>query len=164
LITEKLNEAKQKYSSYDKEFYAIVQALKKWRPYLMLEKFVLYTDNHALQFISSQTKLSQRHVKWVEFLKKIIFVIRHISGQSNKVAYALSKVNLIVHQFQVNVLGFDDLKEMYTDDAYFKYAYATCKNPLSKYRSPWLDYLIQEGFLFKGRKLCIPKCSMREKF
>ena len=28
-FSEKLNEAKQKYSSYDQEFYAIVQALKK---------------------------------------------------------------------------------------------------------------------------------------
>ena len=28
-FSEKLNEAKKKYSSYDKEFYAIVQALKK---------------------------------------------------------------------------------------------------------------------------------------
>jgi hypothetical protein len=28
-FSEKLNEDKQKYSSFDKEFYAIVQALKK---------------------------------------------------------------------------------------------------------------------------------------
>lgn len=48
-FSEKLNEAKQKYSSYDKEFYAIVQALKKWRHYLMPKEFVLYIDNHALQ-------------------------------------------------------------------------------------------------------------------
>ena len=47
-FSEKLNDAKQKYSSYDQEFYAIVQALKKWRHYLMSREFVLYTDNHAL--------------------------------------------------------------------------------------------------------------------
>ena len=28
-FSEKLNDAKKKYSSYDQEFYAIVQALKK---------------------------------------------------------------------------------------------------------------------------------------
>ena len=28
-FSEKLNDAKKKYSSYDKEFYTIVQALKK---------------------------------------------------------------------------------------------------------------------------------------
>ena len=50
-FSDKLNDTKRKYSSYDKEFYAIVQALKKWRHYLMATEFVLYFDNHALQFI-----------------------------------------------------------------------------------------------------------------
>ena len=30
-FSEELNDAKQKYSCYDKEFYAIVQAMKHWR-------------------------------------------------------------------------------------------------------------------------------------
>ena len=34
-FSEKLNDAKRKYSIYDQEFYAIVQALKKWRHYLL---------------------------------------------------------------------------------------------------------------------------------
>jgi hypothetical protein len=34
-FSEKLDEAKVKYSTYDKEFYAIIQVLKKWRHYLM---------------------------------------------------------------------------------------------------------------------------------
>ena len=34
-FSENLNDAKQKYSSYDKEFYAIAQAMKHWRHYLM---------------------------------------------------------------------------------------------------------------------------------
>lgn len=47
-FSEKLNNAKKKYSSYDKDFYAIVQALKKWRHYLLPKEFILYSDNHAL--------------------------------------------------------------------------------------------------------------------
>ena len=47
-FSEKVNDAKQKYSSYDKEFYVIVQALKHWRHYLNPREFVLYSDNHAL--------------------------------------------------------------------------------------------------------------------
>ena len=34
-FSEKLNDAKKKYSSYEKHFYAIVQAMKYWRHYLM---------------------------------------------------------------------------------------------------------------------------------
>ena len=33
--SEKLNDAKQKYSTYDKEFYAIIRALWHWRHYLL---------------------------------------------------------------------------------------------------------------------------------
>ena len=47
-FSEKLNEAKIKYSMYDKEFYAVIQALKKWRHYLVPKEFVLYNDNHNL--------------------------------------------------------------------------------------------------------------------
>jgi hypothetical protein len=51
-FSEKLNDKKLKYSMYDKEFYAVIQALKKWRHYLVPKEFVLYSDNHALQFIT----------------------------------------------------------------------------------------------------------------
>jgi hypothetical protein len=57
-FSEKLNETKRKYSTYDKEFYAIIQALKKWRHYLVPKEFVLYSDNQVLQFIIRQEKLN----------------------------------------------------------------------------------------------------------
>jgi hypothetical protein len=67
-FSEKLNEVKIKYSTYDKEFYAVIQALKKWRHYLVPKEFFLYSDNHALQFVTQQEKLNQKHAKWVEFM------------------------------------------------------------------------------------------------
>jgi hypothetical protein len=57
-FSEKLNETKDKYSTYDKDFYVVIQALKKWRHYLIPKEFVLYSDNQALQFITRQEKLS----------------------------------------------------------------------------------------------------------
>jgi hypothetical protein len=51
-FSEKLNDARKNYSTYDKEFYAIIHALKKWRHYFLPKEFVLYSDNHALQFIN----------------------------------------------------------------------------------------------------------------
>jgi hypothetical protein len=47
-FNEKMNDAKVKYSTYDKEFYAIIHALKKWRHCLIPKEFVLHSDNHAL--------------------------------------------------------------------------------------------------------------------
>jgi hypothetical protein len=74
-FSEKLNDTKKNYSTYDKEFYAIIQALKKWRHYLVRKAFALYNDNQALQFITRQEKLSQRHAKWIELCKISLFSI-----------------------------------------------------------------------------------------
>lgn len=57
-FSEKLNDVRMKYSMYDQEFYAIVQALKKWRHYLIPSEFLLYTNHKALQYLGSQNKLN----------------------------------------------------------------------------------------------------------
>eukprot|EP00253_Pinus_taeda_P029193 PITA_29193 len=148
-FSEKLNDAKKKYSSYDKEFYAVVQALKKWQHYLMSKEFILYSDNHALQFIMQQPKLSQGHATWVEYLQSFHFVLKHITGQSNKVAHALSRRNVLLQESQIQVVGFDFLKELYENDSDFKEAFEACRNPALADSSKWLDYFLQDGLLFK---------------
>jgi hypothetical protein len=62
-FSEKMNDDKRNYSTYDKEFYAFIQALKKWRHYLVPKEFVLYSDKHALEFIIRQEKMNQKHAK-----------------------------------------------------------------------------------------------------
>ena len=57
-ISEKLNDAKRNNSIYGQEFYAFVQALKKWRHYLIPKEFVFYTGHKALQYLGSQHKLN----------------------------------------------------------------------------------------------------------
>jgi hypothetical protein len=121
-----LNETKRKYSTYDKEFYAKIQALKKWRHYLVPKELVLYSENQDLQFITRQEKLNQRHANWIEFMKNFTFVIKHISRNANKVVDALCRRCLILQEFQVNTLGFEHLKEMYSGDPDFKEAYKAC--------------------------------------
>jgi hypothetical protein len=93
--------------------------LKKWIHYLIPKEFVLYSDNQALQFITKKKKLNQSHAKWVEFMQKFTFVIKHISGSPNKVADALSRRSLVIQGFQLKTLGFEHLKEMYQEDLDF---------------------------------------------
>jgi hypothetical protein len=59
-------------------------------------------------------------------------------------------------------LGFDNLKEMYRDDPDFKEVYEASENPVLRDRTQWIEYMIQDGLLFRGNQLCISKCSMRE--
>ena len=116
-----------------------MQSLKKWRHYLIPKQFVLYFDNHALQFINSHPKLNQRHVKWVEFLQNFTFVIKHISGKSNKVADGLSWISLVTQEVKISTLGFENLIAMYKVDENFKDIYAACENTVTHNRSQWLD-------------------------
>jgi hypothetical protein len=73
----------------------------------MPREFVLFSDNHALQYIMQQPKLNHKHVKWVEFMQIFTFVLKHISGQSNQVVDALCRRHLIVQENRVQVLGFE---------------------------------------------------------
>ena len=139
-----------------------MQALKKWRHYLMPREFVLYSDNHALQFINNQLKLNQKHAKWVEFLQNFTLIIKHTSGKSNKFVDALSSINMVLLEVKASTLGFENLIDMYKEDLDFKDIDVACQNPFNHNRSQWLDYMMQEGLLFKDSKLCIPRCSIRE--
>lgn len=67
-FSEKLSGARLRYSTYDVEFYAVVQAIKHWRHYLFHKEFVLFTDHDALKHLNNQDKVSSRHAAWVAYL------------------------------------------------------------------------------------------------
>ncbi|XP_059067545.1 uncharacterized protein LOC131858349 [Cryptomeria japonica] len=122
-FSEKLNEAKQKYSTYDLELYAMVQSLRKWRHYLLSKEFIVFTDNHALSFLNRQEKLNHRHVKWMEFLQAYTFSIKHKKGVTNKVADALSRRTLAIQSMQLESAGLEAMASMYATDEDFKEIY-----------------------------------------
>jgi hypothetical protein len=106
--------------------------------------------------------LNQKHAKWVEYIHNFTFVINHISGTANKLVDALRWKCLILQEFRVKTLGFDNLKEMYRDDVDFKEAYEACENLVLRDKIQWTEYMIQDGLLFRGNQLCISKSLMRE--
>ena len=65
-------------------------------------------------------------------------------------------------KMHVEVVGFDELKNLYPDDADFAEAWKACKEPIVVDRTRWLHYMIQDAMFFKGSNLCIPRSSMRD--
>lgn len=124
-FSEKLNEARQRYSTYNKVFYAVVQALRYWRHYLLPQEFVLFSDHEALKYIGSQKKLSPMHAKWVGFLQEYTFVLKHKAGVENKPADALSRKVSLLQTMSVKVTGFEKLKEDYETCTDFGEMYAS---------------------------------------
>lgn len=77
---EKLSGARKNCSTYDLEFYAIIQTFKNCQNYLLHLEFVLYIDHHALTCITNQQKVNARHMRWATYLEDFMFVLKHKSG------------------------------------------------------------------------------------
>ena len=90
-FSKKLCESKYKYSTYDKEVYAIVRYLEYWSHYLIANEFILHSYHEALKYIQGRHKLNYRHAKWVEYLQSFHFTIKHKFDKLNQGADALSR-------------------------------------------------------------------------
>jgi hypothetical protein len=85
-FSEKLSGASLKYSTYDKELYTLVRTLHTWQHYLWHHEFIIHSDHDALKHIHTQTNLSSRHAKWVEFIESFSYIIKHKNGKDNVIA------------------------------------------------------------------------------
>lgn len=153
--SEKLAGARSRYSTYDVEFYAVVQAVKHWRHYLAHKEFVLFTDHVALKYLGTQDKISSRRASWTAYLQQFTFVIKHQSGKLNKVADALSRCRALVSTLPVSVTGFECFAELYPIDPFFSPIWLDLTHGVRT------DYSLVDGFIFKNNCLCVPACSLR---
>ncbi|WVZ89884.1 hypothetical protein U9M48_036233 [Paspalum notatum var. saurae] len=155
-FSEKLSGASLKYSTYDKELYALVRTLHTWQHYLWHREFIIHSDHEALKHIRTQTNLNRRHAKWVEFIESFPYIIKHKNGKDNVIANALSRRYTMLSQLDFKIFGLQTVKDQYVDDADFKDVFAHCING-----KPWRTFHIQDGFLFHANKLCVPASSVR---
>jgi hypothetical protein len=141
--SEKLSEAHQKWSTYELELYAVFRALKVWEHYLVQREFILFSDHQALKFINSQSNVNRMHARWVAFIQRFTFTLKHKSRQLNKVDDALSrKVSLLI-TIRAEVIGFECLKELYAEDEDFRNIWSKYQQGLSHE-----GMHIHEGYLF----------------
>jgi hypothetical protein len=117
--------------------------------YLLAKEFVLYIDHQALQYINNQAKLNKQHMKWVEFLQSCSFLLKYNSRRSNRVANALSKIALLT-TMTLEMVGPKEMKNLYGANVDFAKAWKASKEPCIRVRTPFLDYFIKKGLLFKN--------------
>ena len=156
--SEKLSDARNKWTSYELEFYAVVRALQTWEHYLIQREFVLFTDHQALKNLNSHMAIYHMHAHWISFIQRFTFVIKRKSGKSNRVADALCRKTSCLVSLRAGVFGFEQLKDLYADDEDFAATWRACKEGNARKGSN-----LQDDFLFRGDQLCIPRTSLREK-
>ena len=88
-ISKSLDKVQRRWSTIEKEAYAIIFAITKWEHYLTGNKFILQTDHRNLTFLN--TDLRPKVQRWKIFIQEFDFDIEHIAGPNNIVADALSR-------------------------------------------------------------------------
>ena len=73
------------------ECLAVVEAIKKFHPYLANGHFHIYTDHIALKWLQNTKDMTGRLARWSLMLQGYSFTINHRSGKSNTLADGLSR-------------------------------------------------------------------------
>jgi len=142
-FSEKLHGATLNYPTYDKELYALVRALKTWEHYLVSKEFFIHSDHESLKYLKGQHKLNKRHAKWMKFLEQFPYVIKYKKGSTNIVVDALSRRHALFSKPGAQILGFENIVELYKEDHDFASIFAKCEHRAQG------GFYVSEGYLFK---------------
>ncbi|GFY35470.1 retrovirus-related Pol polyprotein from transposon 17.6 [Trichonephila clavipes] len=95
-MSKKTNTAEEKYDSYELEVLAIINALKKFRVYLLGQHFKIVTDCSAFQKTMQKKELITRIARWVLQLEEFDYEIEHRAGSRMKHVDALSRYPVMI--------------------------------------------------------------------
>lgn len=89
----KLKKHQEHYSVIEKECLALVLALQKFACYLQEQPHPLevFTDHNPLRFLDKMKNHNQRLMRWSLLLQPYHLLIRHVKGNQNVIADALSR-------------------------------------------------------------------------
>ncbi|XP_068230376.1 uncharacterized protein [Palaemon carinicauda] len=87
-----------RWATIEKEFFAIIAALRHFAPYLECNhKVIVYTDHRPLTFLDRSRLLNDKLLRWSYYLTRYNLELREIPGHQNKIADALSRLPAISH-------------------------------------------------------------------
>ena len=92
-ISKSLNEAERNYEIHDKEMLAIIWCLEAWRHFLegAKDQFEIWTDHKNLEYFIKAPKLNRRQARWLLYLSRFDFALKHVAGKSIGRADSLSR-------------------------------------------------------------------------
>ncbi|GBG89711.1 hypothetical protein CBR_g49564 [Chara braunii] len=90
-MSKKIKTQKLQDSTYEKELYALVCALKHWKHFLLGRHFKIFSDHSTLQWMKSQGELNDKLARYIQFIDMFDLELKHKKGCYNKVADALSR-------------------------------------------------------------------------
>ena len=82
------------------------------------------------------------HARWIQFLQRFDFIIKHTPDNTNKVVDALSRKGTLLTLLKGEIITFNQIIDLYPMDPVFKEIWYACSNHL-----PTNDFHIFYGSL-----------------
>lgn len=90
-MSKKFTAQENRWSPYERELFAIHEAMRVWRHYVAGAKVIIESDHKPLIWLKSQKTLSRKQANWMTFLEEFQFVINYVPGKEMAVADPLSR-------------------------------------------------------------------------
>ncbi|GBG89041.1 hypothetical protein CBR_g48649 [Chara braunii] len=107
-------------STYERELYALRQALEHWKHYLLGRHFKVYSDHETLRWLKTQAKMTPKLTRWAAEIDQYDFELKPVKGKYNVVADALSRrsdyFGAIVHYLDIGRDLQEKVKQAYAQD------------------------------------------------
>jgi len=155
-MSKKTTDAEKKYSSYELEAKAVVEALKKFRVYLLGKTFKIFTDCAAFQQTMQKKDLTTRIARWALILEEYHYTIEHRPGSKLKHVDALSRYPVTMIEAAHDITP--KIRRAQESDETIK----NIKQRLEK--GPYQDYILRNQIVYKqsqGRELIMVPSSMQ---
>ncbi|CAH8600933.1 unnamed protein product [Schistosoma curassoni] len=115
-LSKRLAPAETRYSTFGRELLAIYLTIKHFRHMLEGREFIVFTDHKPLTnaLKARADKYSPREVRHLDYITQFTSDIRHVKGQDNQAADALSRLEMNV--LQQSTVNFETLRHEQEQD------------------------------------------------
>lgn len=95
-FSRRLTPTETRYSAFGRELLAAYNAIKHFRHAVEGRKFTLFTDHKPLTYAlhTKSDRYSPREIRHLDYISQFTTDLRHLKGESNNVADALSRIQL----------------------------------------------------------------------
>ncbi|GFT56308.1 transposon Tf2-6 polyprotein [Trichonephila clavipes] len=139
--SRKTSETERKYTSYELEVFAIIEALKKFKVYILGMPFKIITDCNAFTKTMSKKDLNTRIARWALNLQDYDYTILHRSGSQMAHVDALSRIQVLTNQCTDSIVH--RIKESQELDPHILSIKALLQN------GPYYNCYIKNNILYK---------------
>lgn len=93
-FSQKLNDTQRKWSTIEREAYAVVVALQKYRSWLFRSVVRIHSDHNPLTYLTSSAPRSAKLMRWALALQEFQVEFRYRKGENNLAADCLSRLDI----------------------------------------------------------------------